>query len=395
MTGAQLARDCRLEMRIGDQIRANHNRLNREAIESANHADRPPSFVPTQMLQPFTFPGNRRFLLPALRLYGHFIDHALPIFHCLLQMAPKLLLRNAASDSRIWIYPEPLLSLTKEQKESTLDYVRRVEEAVDWSIGDPRNTARLGESVEGLTTAQRDRPLLRWGLLGYGSSILINRNMIQAVEDSVRSGDDAAGEMWHSFCLAVLWLHEMSHAVVNAVLPLVDEQREVYLGTTASTDEVGFEVERRIFGGRFQFHKDSILAGKVVLKEWPDRQTLAEYRQLGFSLKTRGSPKALMNDWTVLWRVESAFWQRMFKEEFWLQDSFTLRPEKNIGMAILLKQSDLTIVEEEAMCSKLRSMGYVTKDGMWVRQQSADDVSGTQTAVTSEVVKAEKEDEIA
>ncbi|SMQ46739.1 unnamed protein product [Zymoseptoria tritici ST99CH_3D7] len=397
---AHAANDLLLLQTIVDQVRANENRSDRFAIENTNHTDRPTSFrtkhprrtansLPAKLLQPSHSPGYSEFLLPATRLYTHFLEHALPIFHCLIHTVPKVLARKKTSDLRIWIFPEPLLALTKEQKESTLHYMGRIGEAVDWDVHEAKEDAGLNEADDGMTTMQCDRPLLRWGLSGWGSTITSSRKLVQAVEDAARAGDDTAGEKWHSFCLARLWLHEMSHAVVNAVLPSNTEKQEVFLGTNASTSEVGFEVEQRVFGGCIHNQEEMVpWKGKVCLEEWPDSRTLADLRRMGIQIETRGSSRALTKEWIVLWKVESEFWERMFEEEFWLQDSImsnpaALHPEKSVGIMDVFRVT--TVAEKAAIAGEMRSMGYAEVEyRLWARQASADDTDGIEAGTASE-----------
>ncbi|SMR45258.1 unnamed protein product [Zymoseptoria tritici ST99CH_3D1] len=402
---AHVASDALIQKSIADQVRANGNRQNRSTIENTNHANRPTAFrarhprraatsLPAKLLQPSNSPGFSKFLLPATQLCTHPLDHALPVFHCLIHTVPKLLPRKRASDPRTWIYPEPLLTLTKEQKESTWHYMRQIGEAVDWVVSEPNAKKGLHESDEGMATIQRTRPLLRCGLMGHGATITTSVNMVRAAEDAARSGNDAAGEKWHSSQLAILWLHEMSHAVVHAVLPADPGTPEhVFLGTATPTAEVGFEVEQRIFGGTMGLQRDLVpWAGGVYLEEWPDSQTLAYHREMGDLIETRGSSRALTKEWNVVWKVESDFWERMFEEEFWLQDGIAgnlaaLHAKRDAGVTVVFKET--TLAEEEAIASEMQSMGYAeVREHLWVKQGSA--VGEIETGNQSERNMADK-----
>ncbi|SMR43095.1 unnamed protein product [Zymoseptoria tritici ST99CH_1E4] len=322
---------------------------------------------PKQHLQPKFDPERSPSIQPAIRLYMHFLDCALPIFHTLLR-EPALLLRKTPSKPRVWLYPEPLLDLTAEQKSRTWTQLGEIGKKVYWVVG-VADEYGLKPSDEGNTLALSDRPLHDAGLVGLGSRITTNLTMMQAVENAANS----EGQKLHMFNLAVLWLHEISHAVANAVLPAT-RQEKMFLGPWSSTSEDGFEVEDRLFGGRFVECHKPILNTPMVLQEWPDVETLRTYQQSGEPILTRGSAEKLTREWTVQWRVEPSYWERMFEEDFWKKDlmvgrSDALWPDKNVGVLRHFDGGEQFEEEEETVERELEIEGYERRcNGLFVRK---------------------------
>ncbi|KJX98582.1 hypothetical protein TI39_contig403g00002 [Zymoseptoria brevis] len=315
---------------------------------------------PKQHLQPKFDPERSPSILPAIHLYMHFLDCALPIFHTLLLREPALFLRETPSEPRVWLYPEPLLDLTAEQKSRTWTSLGEIGKEVVWVVG-VADEDGLKPRDEGMTYSLWDRPLHDTGLAGHGSRITTNLTMMQAVENSANSED----QKLHMFNLAVLWLHEMAHAVANAVLPwtAATGRQELFVGPRSSTSEDGFEVEDRLFGGRFVECHKLILNTPMVLQEWPDVVTLRSYQKSGEPILTRGTSERLTREWTVEWKVEPNYWKRMFEEDFWRNDlmvgrSNALWPAKNVGVLRKFVSRALTEEEEETLEREMEIEGY-------------------------------------
>ncbi|SMR45257.1 unnamed protein product [Zymoseptoria tritici ST99CH_3D1] len=314
---------------------------------------------PMQRILPSFLEGNSPSIADAIWLYFRFVSYALPIFHTLMHREPELTPRDDASKPSIWLYPEPLLDLSKEQEDCTWTFLGRMGSQVTWVVDKDATDKTLGWTLK-----QCNRPLLDAGLLGYGSIITTTPGMIQMVEDAFQS-DRIEDHKRHSFNLAFLWLHELSHAIRNAVVPWLKGSKDdaMFLGPDASTSEDGFEVQSRVFGGRLFGSYERKLNAEMVLQEWPDVGTIRQYRDLGYMLLTRGSAESLTREWTIRWKVEPSYWERMFEDSFWTKTlvvgrSDALWPDKSIGVLCKFVSRALTKEEEEKLERKMELEGY-------------------------------------
>ncbi|KJX98588.1 hypothetical protein TI39_contig403g00005 [Zymoseptoria brevis] len=308
----------------------------------------------------------------AIRLYLHFVDHALPIFHSLLHCMPTLASRKDESDVKEWTFPEPLITLTAEQKAITWEYMGRLGREIEWKEASREEMNKGGKKMvpEGECTLRPDRPLQSRGLLGFGSTITTSRKLVQHVEASARTGDSRKHQ-WCSFDLATTWLHELSHAVEHAVLPGV-EWNDVFLGPGAKTSETGFEVEGRVFGGRFNTRNGNVGlpradTGEVWMREWPDLMTIHEYWNDDNRLIARLPATELERLWVKQWRIDWRFVEKMFEDQFWQKHlkarlrQGMLRPERRADLHILRKTS-LTVAEKEKARQESLANGYVARE---------------------------------
>ncbi|KJX98590.1 hypothetical protein TI39_contig403g00003 [Zymoseptoria brevis] len=340
------------------QIRANHAAMERQdhlALARTPFRSRSKDLRggstsnPQRDIEPRFPGGNLASIEPAILLYKRLVGHALPIFHTLLLRKPVVLPRTDSSQTRSWEFPAPLRQLTQEQKNHTWILLAGIRRHLTWAYGEKGKNG-FSQAVEGSTQIQDHLPLVHdgLGLLGCASKIKTDSGMILDIENSLEYSDSAA-QKWHSFRLAIVWLHELSHAVINAVLPGMNWQ-EAFLGPGASTTEIGMEMEARVFSGSFVRLKDPTLSG-VWLREWPDCQAVREYQRVGWGCETRGSADGLTSEWSILWAVRASFWEVMFDDAFWEQSkagelaAFQLWPEKSFGVLRVIGDRDLSVQE--------------------------------------------------
>ncbi|SMY20422.1 unnamed protein product [Zymoseptoria tritici ST99CH_1A5] len=390
------------------QIRANHAAMERQdrlAVTRTPSRSRRKDLRggstsnPQQDIEPRFPGGNIPSIEPAVLLYKRLVGHALPIFHTLLLRKPVVLPRTDSSQTRIWEFPAPLRQLTQEQKGHTWTFLARIGRHLTWAYGQ-RGKDGFSHAVEGSTRIQDHLPLVHdgLGLLGCASKIKTDSGMILDIEDSIEDGDSAA-QKWHSFRLAIVWLHELSHAVINAVLPGMNWQ-EAFLDPGSSTTEIGMELEARIFGGSFVRLKDPTLSG-VWLREWPDCQAVREYQRVGWGCETRGSADGLTSEWSILWAVSPSFWEVMFDDVFWEQSkagelaAFQLWPDRSFGVLSVIGDRELSVqeridvgIEMRIRKCTLREHNLVLTDSLAAEMEDFDqtDSDGTYESDREEVM---------
>ncbi|SMR43094.1 unnamed protein product [Zymoseptoria tritici ST99CH_1E4] len=365
------ASDLRALKQISDQIRSNQT-----AMEFKHSPGGPqfhfgcPQYGPVsysiQHLRP-SFPGAESpAILPAIDLYLHILGYALPIFHTLIHREPTLHPREDSSKPRVWLYPEPLMTLSVAQKVHTWTYLDRIGESIEWVVG--KECTDGPEMPDGRTTRRGDLPpMLDAGLLGYRSTIMTAPRLIDPVEDA-RRADKFEDEKWHQFRLATLWLHEMSHAVQNAVLPcqMGIGRQHIFLGPDSRTSELGFEVESKVFGGLLRRSFDA----EATLREWPDPERLQLYQG---KIETRGPTECLTRDWLVLWLVERTHWERTFDKSFWAEDlmmgnSTALQLDRAVGISYVFATRG-NLSEREIPTSEKELEGYERRsENVYVRK---------------------------
>ncbi|SMQ46741.1 unnamed protein product [Zymoseptoria tritici ST99CH_3D7] len=341
LTIARAASGKLVEKALHDQIEENQavfdldcGRLEEPTAFRLNHLRPSNRGHSIYLLQPKIKCPESRSLASAEKLYMHFLSDALPTFHTLIHRR-RILLPRRASAPRVWAYPEPLPSLTKDQQAHTWEFLGKLAKEIDWDLCDA-NTPGWKPTTNGWCTMQSDRPLHDGGMLGFGSTITTSHVLVKSLDDAVKAQDEVS-QRWYAFRLAVVWLHELSHAVAHAVLPGNGDD-DVLLGPNARTSEVGFEVEARMFGGLFQILPQDlpILAGNLAVKQWPDWEIVNDYKQAGTNVETRNAPADTTQGLAVAWKVEWSFIKSMFDEDFWVAGSgasraLQLRPEKQIG----------------------------------------------------------------
>jgi hypothetical protein len=125
------------------------------------------------------------------------------------------------------------------------------------------------------------------------------------------------------FLLAVMLTHEVVHALRYAADG--DLRMDVFLGTKAVLSERRFELEARLFGGRFEMrfgdeknakyaleiHKKSVgaqvastLVGVPVIWDWSERLVSAPYYKEILSLWRRNDRETRMHENDVAWRIQ-------------------------------------------------------------------------------------------
>ncbi|SMY20420.1 unnamed protein product [Zymoseptoria tritici ST99CH_1A5] len=385
------ASDARAVSKLYAQIRSNQKAMhfqrplpNMLTQFRTDHARDVTIAHPVQHILPSFPEGNSPSISAAIWLYSRFISYALPIFHTLLHREPELTPRDGASEPPVWLYPEPLQDLTQEQEDYTWTFLGRIGPKLKWIVDEDG-----ANGIQGWTRRCRDLPLLSESLEGCGSIIATAASEMQVVEDAFQYGT-IEDHKEYSFDLAVLWLHELSHAIVLAVVPRLEgaKNEAVYLGPDASTSEDGFEVENRLFGGRLSGCSERKLNAKKVLQEWPDVKTIRVTREAGFMLLTRGSAESLTREWTIRWKVEPSYWERMFEDGFWTKGlvggqskngswrkdlvdgrSGALWPDKSIGGVYHFDGGEQFEEEKEILERELEIEGYERRrNGLFVRK---------------------------
>lgn len=133
--------------------------------------------------------------------------------------------------------------------------------------------------------------------IGYRSVIKISKKLYDELAAAYEHPTDVPNLLWMQTKFAVMLVHENMHAYSNAIFGKLD--REPYFGN-AAVAEVGFEIEKRLFGGRMATlydaaHVDkqydvhvyehngipSKLRGVLILWEYPSQGLLEEYGESG------------------------------------------------------------------------------------------------------------------
>ena len=195
---------------------------------------------------------------------------------------------------------------------------------------------------------------------GYRSIVTLSKEQYNALVAARQNPTDLPLLIWLQVKLAVTLIHEVvGHALCNFQFGKSD--REPYFGDEIVA-EPGFEVEKRIFGGRLSLmydeaHADerhnvylyehngvqSALRGIPVLWEYPCQGLLEQYRATG-SMGLR-IPRERVRPLDVAWRVPVKFLQDLFDNNFWA------RPE-GIPLGVLHFPRNV------AYCFRLGEDGY-------------------------------------
>jgi hypothetical protein len=188
--------------------------------------------------------------------------------------------------------------------------------------------------------------------------------MLCNVEEAVDSGS-LWQKQWHSSFLARLWLHENSHAVVNAALPSRGYPR-VFIGPGAKTSEDGFEVEARIFGGQFKIVPELRPSSEaLVFTDWPDWARVKEYKDARLPLITKEADPEEQS-WQLGWEVEQDFIERMFRDSFWTEELTewrleALRPKKLLDWIFKRGTKEYTADDRLDALSQLEKEGFTVR----------------------------------
>lgn len=244
---------------------------------------------------------------------------------------------------------------------------------------------------------------------GYRSIIKIPSAMIKALENA-HKGPDVPKLLILRFELAVALVHEVSHALRNLYSGKLD--REPFIGHESALGEVGFEMEKRMFGGiitrlytiksetksndySIMYHdgKKSDLLGLLVLLHYPSRLHREKYR--GLPCMGVRNERAWVKNYDVAWRVHLEFVAQLLTAAFWSRSPADvakgLRPNREIGYTFHYDptQEILVPVEEADDEKKYVLDGYERNmNGEIVRQsQPTNDtsVAGTSTFAQPDV----------
>lgn len=222
---------------------------------------------------------------------------------------------------------------------------------VDWAIGTglPKNTYP--------------------GAWGEKSAILISRQRLDELKAAHGAQQkDVPYLLYAQFDLAITLVHELAHAYRNLMHGMFDpEGREPFFGD-AVVAEVGFELEKRLFGGRIErlwpnidIHEttgqdlsvycfkhgrnQSQLSGRIVIWEYPYQSLVNTYAGEGnvVDMDVRQGIEEL-RELDLAWKLPVSFFQQFFRDEFW-QAQFAatavdaLKPEKDTGVCFKLDKA--------------------------------------------------------
>jgi hypothetical protein len=275
----------------------------------------------------------------------------------MLLSAPTLQEQRDMSDTKIWTFPEPLAVLNSQQRADTWEMIGRLGMELQYD-----HSKDFDNSDEGMTCRLSKRPLQYAGLLGTGSMITVSTKLLEDLEDAATNGNTETYQA-ESRRLAILLSHEFTHATIQAVLP-DNNNTEVFLGPSARTSEVGFEMEGRLFGGLFEMcprmGAAGRLSGKIALREWPYFLMIKHYIDDVEHIETRGwSNEEMERTWEVYCEVPDEYLSGMFEESFWDKED-ALHLEKRAAFVLSRNNPGYRLAEVETRdaLSFMRSKGY-------------------------------------
>jgi hypothetical protein len=172
------------------------------------------------------------------------------------------------------------------------------------------------------------------GLPGCGSQIVVNINNVMNLQRAVSQGNVMAQQYW-TFRIAHTLFHELAHAIAYAVVP-IDFSGQCFLGRDYTT-EIGFEFERRVFGGLIALNPQpdeaAIVNGDIFLHTWPHPSMLHWYNTTGgiqhvFTRDDLSPPSRVLCHWTV----PISYLNSLFQDDFW--DTLPIGGLRNMGVEI-------------------------------------------------------------
>ncbi|CZT16877.1 uncharacterized protein RCC_02712 [Ramularia collo-cygni] len=261
-----------------------------------------------------------------LKLFAHIQLEALHLTHTILLSTPTFLpISENNTTTTTAHFPEPHPSpshLTPQETHRTLYYLSLILPQIDVIVSPTTGSA------SGMTFLQPHRPLPI--LPGCGSTIAINPQKITKLTTAFQTSNEIAQQIL-MFDLAILLTHELAHALVFAVLPRNSPSSSsnssgslgnAFLGT-ATADEIGFEFERRLWGGLISMDVGAIYGTQwwnhyeyaLTLREWPNPHILDSYAASEdlLTIHTREEMARV----GCVWRVSFEYVNRMFRDEFW------------------------------------------------------------------------------
>ncbi|KAM3424512.1 hypothetical protein BST61_g6515 [Cercospora zeina] len=268
----------------------------------------------------------------ARQLVWRAIEHSWPIWHSILRgEEPAEILRWIISKPEkpgFMLLSEPRYELSPEQLQDTRAKLEEVLSACFFGIHlDNRSAVCVPRRGCRLPT-----------LPGTISDILFPKSIFDQILDATFAKDNL-WLTWLNFELASTILHELGHACVTAAVTR-DRQMELgsqcceHLGYDSPVAEIGFEIERRLWGGipmQVQFEDslrmvarldfkcfwrpdDDDATGRVpvtlVMGHWPNKELVNAYP---YPLHVRSELELEEKGWHVDldWLVD------LFREEFW------------------------------------------------------------------------------
>lgn len=228
------------------------------------------------------------------------------------------------------IFPEPKASagaLTGNEQRLALSRLAHVMNLIDFAVGPT--------TAEAVTTS---KPWVKDSAFpGCGSTITIGFALLKSVNDAFLT-ENVMLQQYYMFYIAYTMFHEMAHAIAFAVLPIPFFGSAI-LGNDL-TDELGFEVQARLFGGLIQPGGGSVLSlgftnyldFSLVQKEWAIPHIIDQYAILPHL--TPIITRADINRTIRLWRVPFDYINNMFQDTYWASLSLasSMRLYRRIGI---------------------------------------------------------------
>lgn len=164
------------------------------------------------------------------------------------------------------------------------------------------------------------------GLNGTGSTIRLSRDTYHGLLQSQENPGDIVNQQWAAFHLAITIVHELGHAAMNATLTIdLILGANVFVGETAQTIEVGFELESWLFDGvtlerlplseRLYVDGDSCqssaLTGMLVAVQYPCAAKSRSYHAC--RMAHQDNDQSLQ----TIWNVSFLHIHQMFRDDSW------------------------------------------------------------------------------
>ena len=291
-------------------------------------------------------------LLPdhAMRLIWKIIQQNWPIWHAIL-LGPVDLVSPLAQGESGTVkfnqlqYGEPLPKLTKKQTVETAHKFMEIADKLQICVRDLSDRFADG-------TTEWTREKLEFSP-GYAAKITIGKRHFDQIRLASETGNTFLLTL-HSLTLCNTFLHELAHVVAGARSDSSSDMCHslerpdfsvgcAHLGDSC-TDEIGFEVENRIWGGIFstmEMERDNIYTvgcGKTAdsthiplgMRDWPNHPHTAGYVSMNM-IDIRGK----INPVHCVWHVSAHWISNLFQEDFWStvdpNDSTALRMPKDLG----------------------------------------------------------------
>ncbi|KXT08446.1 hypothetical protein AC579_5611 [Pseudocercospora musae] len=315
----------------------------------------------------------RPCMAQSLRLASHILQcGALDSFFYTFQSVPRKWQNTDDPDRFGWEFaPEdcdPSKELTPWERSLVQQRLIDLADYVAFqTIDDPNHGAYLREVdwVIGTGLPKNTYP----GAWGEKSAILISRQRLDELRAAYEAEQgDFPCLLYAQFDLAITLVHELAHAYRNLMHGMFDpEGCEPFFGDSVVA-EVGFELEKRLFGGRIErlwpkidIHEttgedfsvycckhgrtQSKLAGRLVIWEYPYQILVNTYAGEGnvVDMDVRQGIEEL-RELDLAWKLPVSFFQQFFDDGFWQAEYaeaglHAFRPEKGTGVCFKLDKS--------------------------------------------------------